>query len=68
MLNDFNWLDDFFDVVYFRLVDFLLDYFFFFDDSLLVVDMHGLPHDMSVLLLLQLDGNVNDDLSMTATG
>lgn len=68
MLDDFDWLDDFFDVMDFWLVDFLLDYLFFFDDCLLVVDMHGLPHDVSVLLLLHFDGNVDDDLTMATAG
>lgn len=60
-------LDDLFDVMNFRLVDFLLDDFFLFDDGLLVVDMHRLHQRVRVLLLFHFDGDVDDDFAMAST-
>lgn len=66
MMNLNRLLDDFFRVMC-RLVDFLFNHFFFFDDGLLVVNVKRFYQRVYVLLLLNFYWNVNDDLPPSTT-
>lgn len=62
-----NWLLYNFLRVMHRLVNFLLNCFFLFDDCRFVVHVNRFEQGMNVFLLLHFNWNVNDDLSVPST-